>query len=141
MTSESDFQAALNSAPDDWQTLLVFSDWLREQGDRRADGYLAMGRARLVARCLNKGQFDSERWVWWDADCYSLYSFPAKKDDETSRAMLPADWFGLIPLARTLSKSFPTRQQAMDAAATTFSNMSPERQAQLLKQVDVSSDG
>ncbi len=30
MTTEDDFQTALDAAPDDWQTRLVFADWLDE---------------------------------------------------------------------------------------------------------------
>lgn len=35
MTTEDDFQAALDANPEDWQTRLVFADWLQERGDSR----------------------------------------------------------------------------------------------------------
>ncbi len=47
MTTEDDFQAALDANPDDWQTRLVFADWLDERGDARAEGYRALGANRL----------------------------------------------------------------------------------------------
>jgi uncharacterized protein (TIGR02996 family) len=43
MTTEDDFQRALDADTTDWQTRLVFADWLEEQGDPRADGYRALG--------------------------------------------------------------------------------------------------
>ena len=43
MTTEDDFQAALDANPNDWQTRLVFADWLDERGDVRASGYRALG--------------------------------------------------------------------------------------------------
>lgn|GEM_PF-1384495 len=47
MTTEDDFQSALDANPDDWQTRLVFADWLEERGDRRAEGMRALGMLRL----------------------------------------------------------------------------------------------
>ncbi len=38
MTTEEDFQAALDLHPDDWQTRLVFADWLQDRSDSPADG-------------------------------------------------------------------------------------------------------
>ena len=37
MTKEDDFQKALDAHPEDWQTRLVFADWLQERGDPRAE--------------------------------------------------------------------------------------------------------
>lgn len=47
MTTEDDFQAALDVDPTDWQTRLVFADWLDERDDPRAEGYRAIGTLRL----------------------------------------------------------------------------------------------
>ena len=37
MTTEDDFQQALDANPDDHHTRLVFADWLQERGDPRAE--------------------------------------------------------------------------------------------------------
>src|SRR5204863_136709 len=47
VTTEDDFQNALDADPADWQTRLVFADWLQERGDVRAEGYRALGRTRF----------------------------------------------------------------------------------------------
>jgi uncharacterized protein (TIGR02996 family) len=38
VTTEDDFQSALDKDPEDWQTRLVFADWLQEHNDLRAEG-------------------------------------------------------------------------------------------------------
>ena len=45
MTTEDDFQRALDANPDDWQTRLVFADWLEDRGD---DLRLRVARLYLV---------------------------------------------------------------------------------------------
>jgi uncharacterized protein (TIGR02996 family) len=42
VTTEYDFHCAIEANPDDGHTL-VFSDWLRDRGDKRADGYAVTG--------------------------------------------------------------------------------------------------
>jgi uncharacterized protein (TIGR02996 family) len=49
VTTEEDFQNALDANPKDWQTRLVFADWLQERGDERAEGYPALGLMQLRA--------------------------------------------------------------------------------------------
>jgi uncharacterized protein (TIGR02996 family) len=44
VTTEDDFRRAIEANPDDWDTLAVFSDWLRDRDDPRADGYAALAR-------------------------------------------------------------------------------------------------
>lgn len=60
MTTEEDFQKALDKDPTDWQTRLVFSDWLEERGDVRASGYRALGLLRKVPAATMNGCF----WFW-----------------------------------------------------------------------------
>jgi uncharacterized protein (TIGR02996 family) len=60
MTTEDDFQAALDANPGDWQTRLVFADWLQEcardlpcpackgKGEIRGDGVFSAGKPCLV---------------------------------------------------------------------------------------------
>src|SRR3954452_8555626 len=85
MTTEDDFQAALDTHPDDWQTRLVFADWLQERGDPRADGYRALG---LLRRCPHHYTGDSP--PSWGFDRAGV--FP--QDDE--EITLPPDWFEAI---------------------------------------------
>jgi uncharacterized protein (TIGR02996 family) len=47
LTTEDDFQNALDANPEDHQTRLVFADWLQERVDPRAEGYRALGRLRV----------------------------------------------------------------------------------------------
>jgi uncharacterized protein (TIGR02996 family) len=46
VTTEDDFQSALDKDPEDWQTRLVFADWLQDRDDLRAEGYRALGELR-----------------------------------------------------------------------------------------------
>src|SRR5262249_13386737 len=48
VTTEDDFQNALDAQPGDWQTRLVFADWLQDRSDPRAEGYRALGMNRIV---------------------------------------------------------------------------------------------
>ena len=58
MTTEDDFHRALDANPDDWQTRLVFADWLDDRGDPRAEGYRALGHLRLCP-------FVDATFYWW----------------------------------------------------------------------------
>ena len=133
MTTEDDFQAALDAAPDDAHLRLVFADWLDEQGDERAAGYRCLGLLRRVVyerppeyRYNNYGNFlfgESGNTEYGDGDQQVL-------------AYLDADWYKLLkPLAATYWKywaEFSTRRDAEDAAARAFLLLPPERQAELL---------
>ena len=63
MTTEDDFQAALDTNPGDWQTRLVFADWLQERDDPRAEGYRALG---LLRRAPARGRpYESRTYEVW----------------------------------------------------------------------------
>ena len=49
MTTEDDFQTAIDAHPEDWQTRLVFADWLDEHNDPRG------GVIRLAERVRHLG--------------------------------------------------------------------------------------
>jgi uncharacterized protein (TIGR02996 family) len=51
VTTEDDFQLAIDADPEDCQLRMVFADWLDEQvpPDPRAEGYRALGRLGLWA--------------------------------------------------------------------------------------------
>jgi uncharacterized protein (TIGR02996 family) len=125
VTTEDDFQAALDAKPDDWQTRLVFADWLQERNDPRAEGYRALGQNRLVPKLpnqVNKPGYTTRAWAegykWTDG-------------------WLPNDWF---PLARahTSERAWTqwavnkSRREAEDMAALAFAQLPPERRAELL---------
>jgi uncharacterized protein (TIGR02996 family) len=121
VTDERDFHAALDATPDDWQTRLVFADWLDEQGDPRAAGYRAL--ATLRARPQSTGSH------WWsnraDADWSSHAGFN----------LLPEDWFELTTPSmesQSCHCDFDTRRDAEDAAARAFARLSAQRQTELL---------
>ena len=48
MTSENDFQVALNANPDDHNTRLVFADWLQNRNDPRAEAYRASESLQMI---------------------------------------------------------------------------------------------
>lgn len=60
MTTEDDFQAVLDADPSDWQTRLVFADWLQEH----AACFLCKGRGEHrtgYVKCDVRGVHDSRR--------------------------------------------------------------------------------
>src|SRR5829696_5751875 len=84
MTTEDDFQRAIDASPGDWQTRLVFADWLQDRDDPRADGYRAMGRQRLSTFNVNPSP-RAPLWTW----------FPFGPLGYAARA-LPRDWYELL---------------------------------------------
>src|SRR5262245_22994715 len=106
MTTEDDFQNALDANPNEHHTRLVFADWLQERGDPRAEGYRALGRLRRVPTSKFRQPHSRKPWFLW-------YSHAHVGDLERNRkgprrdiidsmliAALPADWCAKI-LART----------------------------------------
>lgn len=123
MTTEDDFQAALDLHPEDWQTRLVFADWLEERGDVRAEGYRALGVLRRKPD--SEGEF-AYRWFTKD-------EWPKKGLGERAlQFTLPVDWW---ELCETRFKGVRgKRRQAEDAAALAFSRLPASRRAELLTQ-------
>lgn len=125
MTTEDDFQSALDADPRDWQTRLVFADWLQERGDPRADGYRALGQLRFAP---------ADAWVG-RGDGAMMQTVESQGAHAWYRSsLLPPDWFdaidrGLIDLRW---KQFATRKDADDAAALAFANLSAERRVEVL---------
>jgi uncharacterized protein (TIGR02996 family) len=78
MTSEDDFQAKLDETPYDWQTRMVFADYLGDLDDPRAEGYRLMGvRCRTPVMCFRDRPSEETRgvvylrtsrkgWAWMD---------------------------------------------------------------------------
>jgi uncharacterized protein (TIGR02996 family) len=139
MTTEDDFQAALDAATDDWQTRLVFADWLQDRSDPRSDGYRVLGSLRLrptFDRTSNPWSKPSRPlrgcWSWW---------IGTRAVDLTA-SVLVRDWFEAIETAdhykpstgvvNEESKDWYKRRQAEDAAALAFLRLPAERRAELL---------
>ena len=121
MTTEDDFQAALDADPNDWQTRLVFADWLDERGDPRGPGYRALGAMRNAPDHFDDG---GHAWTWWKGS-HGL----------CRREYLSADWWELLTGGEEDSETtreYLTRRAADDAAARAFAKLSPGRRARLV---------
>lgn len=126
MTTEDDFNAALDADPSDWQTRLVFADWLQDRGDPRAEGYRALGRRRiqlppLEAEEVEELQFDGMyslramcNWMFWPSVADATLGNAVEFDGDISIV-----WFR-------------ERRAAEDAAALAFATLPPDRKADLL---------
>jgi uncharacterized protein (TIGR02996 family) len=121
MTTEDDFQKVLDDNPDDWQTRLVFADWLQERNDPRAEGYRALG-LRMICPYRYTGNQD------WGYDDYT--TIPSAAAD-----VLPGDWFALLGYPPDATDwacgvaAARSRSSLENAAAEAFSRLSAERRA------------
>ena len=126
MNEEEAFQRALDEHPEDWQTRLVFADWLEERGDPRAEGYRALARRRRYP--MRNGA------AWWWASRQAL-----------CHNVIPDDWFDLLPPGLRGEMFWPlltgapdrvkSRRECEDALALAFARLPDERRAELLKPV------
>jgi uncharacterized protein (TIGR02996 family) len=143
MTTEDDFQKKLDAQPEDWQTRLVFADWLQDRGDPRAAGYRALAilqRRPLQGQKSHKDPKDKagktknvDTWWWYcpasDSNLYGMHNH------------IPRDWFDLLPAdegnksfwpVHSDTKGFMSRRGCEDALALAFSKLPSARQAELL---------
>jgi uncharacterized protein (TIGR02996 family) len=127
VTTEDDFQRRLDRRPDDWQTRLVFADWLEERGDPRAGGYRAMGANRLCPQA-------ERRWVWnarlgrWNTRRPKVWMWMHTVTGRSRGAVLKSWWHALLP-----AHVFDSRRDAEDSAALAFSKLSPDRKAEVTR--------
>jgi uncharacterized protein (TIGR02996 family) len=138
MTTEDDFQSAIDATPEDWQTRLVFADWLEERGDPRAEGCRALGRlAKRAMLCqMNSpvtGQPSGETLFIFGTPTVEIASLLKEWAD----CILPIDWYKLLP--RSLEnidfeywKFWATRRKAEDDATVAFASLPAERRTELL---------
>jgi uncharacterized protein (TIGR02996 family) len=132
VTTEDDFHAALDADPHDWQTRLVFADWLQDRNDPRAEGYraLAVGRNRTDTT-TNHGV--TVAFHWWSRD-WVLGKYP-NYEHTWVPVSLPTDWFVLINKGTRNGphrRDYTTRRGAEDAAALAFAKLPPARRAEIL---------
>lgn len=134
MTTEDDFQAALDADPSDWQTRVVFADWLDERGDSRAEGYRALGKLRKIPKqtwfnILTKDGLEevSTFWYWMTGGEWWM------------RSCLDIDWHAAFELSvGSFDSGSPddkrplTRRQCDDHAARAFATLSSEVKSELL---------
>jgi uncharacterized protein (TIGR02996 family) len=131
VTTEDDFHRNLDEHPDDWDTRLVFADWLQERDDPRASGYRAIVAQRRLP--LHMKGHNGDAW-WWHRNSSMFHNH------------IPDDWFRLLPpepgndLFWPLHTSAPTshrsRRECEDALAWAFAKLPEDRQKQLLRPVD-----
>lgn len=122
MTTEDDFQSALDADPNDWQTRLVFADWLDERGDVRGPGYRALGMMKNAPDHFSDE--GAHAWTWWRGVrtlCRHEY--------------LCAEWWDLLTGGdedSEMTREYLTRRAADDAAARAFVKLSPGSRSRLL---------
>lgn len=147
MTTEDDFQKQLDANPKEWQTRLVFADWLQERGDPRAEGYRALGVLRLLP--LTSGTAVRDATARQARLLLPLTSktvphsawFASKARWDGSSNALPEDWFVALAAHLELTEDHGSflppvetcsRREAEDAAALAFTKLPDERRAELL---------
>jgi uncharacterized protein (TIGR02996 family) len=139
LTTEDDFQNAIDREPKDWHTRLVFADWLDDQSDPRASGYRAIAvQRRYPLHGTSKGK---KAW-WWHAR-------PQGRRTEYHN-VIPTDWFALLPPGEGNSQFWPvftengdvrTRRECEDALAFAFAKLPMPRRAELLTSPPVEGPG
>jgi uncharacterized protein (TIGR02996 family) len=130
MTTEDDFQQALDASPEDHQTRLVFADWLQERCDPRAEGYRAMGLGRAYPISVRMAVPP------WRSKTAWIYGVVGNSIGARQRhCLLSVDWFKLIERGQGCGETWRRRlkrREAEDAAALAFAELPPERRAELL---------
>lgn len=128
MTTEDDFQRKLDENPNDWQTRIVFADWLEDRGDERATGYRFMGMRRLRPHSYHI----TKRWSWGNTET-----------GRSAGGTLKACWWRKLPYTIYTPESHPnanlcwgqrdtttlTRREAEDNAARAFAELTSAQQA------------
>lgn len=132
MNTEADFHAMLDANPDDWQTRLVFADWLQDRGDVRAEGYRALGMLRRYPERVNT----MGRGLVWRISPYSRLA--VVMGELAVNHTLPMDWFhcvlqhGQDSVVVNLWVQRKGRAALENELAASFALLSDERRAELL---------
>jgi uncharacterized protein (TIGR02996 family) len=134
VTTEDDFQNALDANPTDWHTRLVFADWLEDRSDPRAAGYRAIAAVRRYPLDGTHGERRRQGWWWHCAADPAEHRIPHHND-------IPGDWFALLPVRygnktfwplHTATGGLRTRRQCEDALARAFTKLPAARQTEIL---------
>ncbi len=135
MTSEEDFQRVLDRTPSDWQTRLVFADWLQDRDDARAAGYRALGSLRVYPLLITLNGVFHEDNPWYFVFGTCANTVPESK--KWSLCKLPTRWFlnlmrGSRDVAGPSWCHYRMRRIADNDAAWAFSKLTPKEQAEIL---------
>ncbi len=134
MTTEDDFQKALDARPRDWQTRLVFADWLQDRDDPRADGYRALGhlRAYPVLIQMERGADDAPgAWHFIFGNLSNALAQP-----RWALCLVPEPWFNALTKKHERNRNsywkyYDERREADDDAARAFAKLSAKRRAEV----------
>ena len=91
MTTEDDFNAALDADPPNSNARLLFAGWLEERGDERAEGY----RALAVNRLFGCDSVTHEGGVEWLPHQEATW-FRRDGAEDDGHDDLPPDWFDAL---------------------------------------------
>lgn len=125
MTTEEGFQLALDANPHDWQTRLVFADWLQDRDDPRAEAYRALGRLCVhpirIEMMVNEDESGAEWKFIWGTDANDGH----RAREQFGACFLPAAWYECLPEAHPDYEThwwryYPTRRAAEEAAVEAF---------------------
>lgn len=92
MTSEQDFAKKLDLTPSDWQTRMVFADWLEEHGDPRAAGIRELGRRRIFPLFLPEDFYVPKGRSFLATRATNNNDLARKK----KHCNIPDAWFGAV---------------------------------------------
>ena len=69
--TKDDFERQLDHDPSDWQTRLIYADWLEEEGNTFCET-----QRWMVERKIQPGRDARGRWRWWGHYLTGKPSFP-----------------------------------------------------------------
>lgn len=136
MTTEDDFQKALDADPNDHQTRLVFADWLQERGDERAEGYRMLGYARMVPFGPKRPtQIGDTHWGWLETVTGRSHGCTVKSYWHTHLSTVwvsaPPGWHKSWSGRRV---AYPTRAEAEDDAARAWLKVDAKKRERDLRE-------
>jgi uncharacterized protein (TIGR02996 family) len=137
VTTEDDFQAALDANPADWQTRLVFADWLAERGDPRAVGYRVLGQLRVAPKRSQLEGPDGKPL----GPCQFVFANGANKNEQAQKnsggCMLPSGWYKKLDRRDRINsrwwRFYSSRREAEDIAANAFARLTKATQTRYMK--------
>lgn len=123
MTTEEDFQRALDADPTNGGLRMVFADYLDEQGDPRGPGYRALGAIAWAPRYSGSGP----NWQ---------VTFNLEGTSDLCR-----EWFDLVnapqcKMCRSIEHKDAPRPDLENAAALAFAKLPPEVAERILASVN-----